>query len=107
MDKKRLKKLAGVITESVISESIPQNVMNQKFKYVGKILQFDPNDEVIFNSLYDFFAVVRWGWDKGEAEAEKYINSLSYGISDTTSIGMIASDYDGEKKIELKSVKYQ
>ena len=95
MDKKRLKKLAGIMTESVISESIPQNVMNQKFKYVGKILEFDPSDDLIFDSLNHFFAIVRWGWDKREDEAEKYINSLSYEG------GKIVSNYSGKKTIEL------
>jgi hypothetical protein len=95
MDKKRLQKLAGVITENVISEGIPQNVMSQKFNYVGNILEFDPTEYLTFDTLNDFFAIVRWGWDKDEDEIEEYLNSLSYEN------GKIVSNYSGKKTVEL------
>jgi len=99
MDKQRLQKLAGIITENSISEyvhpSIPSNVMKQRFKYVGKTLELEPTENV-FNSLEDFFAELRFSWDTSDAsEVEKYINSLSYEN------GKIVSNLGGKKTVEL------
>jgi hypothetical protein len=94
MDRKRLQKLAGIITENYISESIPSNVMNQRFKYVGKTLEIEPGSDV-FDSLNDFFAEIRFSWDTSESEVENYINSLSYEG------GKIVSNYSGTKQVEL------
>ena len=94
MDKNRLQKLAGIITENYISESIPSNVMNQRFKYVGKTLEIEPGSDV-FDSLNDFFAEIRYSWDTTEDEVQKYIDSLSYEG------GKIVSNYSGTKQIEL------
>jgi hypothetical protein len=94
MDRKRLQKLAGIITENYISESIPQNVMNKGFKYVGETLEFDPGSDYFFE-LNDFFAEIRYTWDVPESEVEKYISSLSYEG------GKIFSTYGGSKQLEL------
>ena len=94
MDKQRLQKLAGIITENSISESIPSNVMKQRFKYVGKTLELDPTENV-FNSLEDFFAELRFSWDTSKSEVEKYIKSLSYEN------GKIVSNLGGKKTVEL------
>ena len=94
MDRKRLQKLAGIITENYVSESIPQNVMNQKYKYVGKTLEIEPGSDV-FDSLDDFFAEIRYSWDTTETEVQKYIDSLSYEG------GKIVSNYSGTKQVEL------
>ena len=76
MTKERLQKLAGIITEAN-QMKLPPSVMNQKFKYVGSILQFDQPQDYMFNDLNDFYAEVMSGWDKGETEAKKYLKSLS------------------------------
>jgi hypothetical protein len=94
MDRKRLQKLACIITENYVSESIPQNVMNQKYKYVGKTLEIEPGSDV-FDSLDDFFAEIRYSWDTTETEVQKYIDSLSYEG------GKIVSNHSGTKQVEL------
>ena len=98
MDKQRLQKLAGIITENSISEyvhpSIPSNVMKQRFKYVGKTLEIDPTENV-FDSLEDFFTEIQFSWDASESEVENYINSLSYEN------GKIVSNLGGKKTVEL------
>jgi hypothetical protein len=106
MDRKRLQKLAGIITENSISESIPQNAMKQipqnvmkmGFKYVGKILEFEPGQDY-FHSLDDFYAEVRFGWDVTDDEVEKYLDSLSY--EPVYPNGRIVSNYSGKKTVEL------
>jgi len=98
MDKQRLQKLAGIITENSISEyvhpSIPYSILKQRFKYVGKTLEIDPTENV-FDSLEDFFTEIQFSWDASESEVEKYINSLSYEN------GKIVSNLGGKKTVEL------
>jgi hypothetical protein len=94
MKMKRLLELAGITSETYISESIPSSVRNQRFKYVGKTLQLDPTENK-FNSLDDFFAELRFSWDTTESEVKKYINSLSYEG------GKIVSNHSGTKQVEL------
>ena len=50
----------------------------------------------MFNNLNDFHAEVMSGWDKGEAEAKKYLQSLS------VEGGKIVSTYSGKKTVELQ-----
>lgn len=95
MTKERLQKLAGIITEAN-QMKLPPSVMSQKFKYVGSILQFDQPQDYMFNNLNDFHAEVMGGWDKGEVEAKKYLQSLSVE-GDT-----IVSTYSGKKTVELE-----
>lgn len=95
MTKERLQKLAGILTEAN-QMTLPPSVMNQKYKYVGNILQFDQPQDHMFNNLNDFHAEVMSGWDKGEAEAEKYLQSLS------VEAGKIVSTYSGKKTVELE-----
>jgi hypothetical protein len=94
MKMKRLLELAGITSETYISESIPSSVRNQRFKYVGKTLELDPTENK-FNSLDDFFAELRFSWDTSENEVKKYINSLSYEG------GKIVSNHSGTKEVEL------
>lgn len=94
MKMKKLLELSGIIKENSISESIPSNVMKQRFKYVGKKLELDPTENV-FNSLEDFFAELRFSWDTSKSEVEQYINSLSYEN------GKIVSNLGGKKTVEL------
>lgn len=91
---KRLLELAGITPETYISESIPTSVMNQRFKYVGKVLEIEP-DSNVFDSLNDFFTELRFSWDTSESNVKKYINSLSYEG------GKIVSNYSGKKTVEL------
>lgn len=94
---KRLLELAGITPETYISESIPANVMNQRFKYVGKTLQIEPTENV-FDSLNDFFAEIRFSWDTSESEVKKYIDSLSYEG------GKIVLNRSGKKQVELVKI---
>ncbi len=94
---KRLLELAGITPETYISESIPGNVMNQRFKYVGKTLKFEP-DSNVFDSLHDFFAEIRFSWDTTESEVKKYIDSLSYEG------GKIVLNHSGKKQVELVKI---
>lgn len=94
MKMKKLLELSGIIKENSISESIPSNVMKQRFKYVGKTLELEPTENV-FNSLEDFFAELRFSWDTSKSEVEKYIKSLSYEN------GKIVSNLGGKKTVEL------
>jgi hypothetical protein len=68
--------------------------MNQRFKYVGKVLEIEP-DSNVFDSLNDFFTELRFSWDTSESNVKKYINSLSYEG------GKIVSNYSGKKTVEL------
>ena len=95
MTKERLQKLAGILTE-VNQMNLPPSVMNQKYKYVGKILQFDRPEDHMFDNLNDFHAEVMSGWNKGESEAKKYLQSLS------VEGGKIVSNYSGKKTVELQ-----
>lgn len=95
MTKERLQQLAGIITEAN-QMKLPSSVMNQKYKYVGNILQFDRPEDHMFNNLNDFHAEVMSGWDKGESEAKKYLQSLS------VEGGKIVSNYSGKKTVELQ-----
>lgn len=95
MTKERLQQLAGIITEAN-EMKLPSSVMNHKYKYVGKILKFDQPQDHMFNNLNDFYAEVMSGWDKGESEAKKYLQSLS------VEGGKIVSTYSGKKTVELQ-----
>ena len=95
MTKERLQKLAGILTE-VNQMKLPASTMNQKYKYVGNILQFDRPEDHMFDNLNDFHAEVMSGWNKGESEAKKYLQSLS------VEGGKIVSNYSGKKTVELQ-----
>jgi|APGre2960657404_1045060.scaffolds.fasta_scaffold21831_2 hypothetical protein len=100
MTKERLQKLAGIITESTINEFkiLPPNVMNQSYMYIGKTLEFHDPSTPVFDTLKDFYAEVMSGWDKGHAEAKKYLESLSVEGD------KIVSTYSGKKTVELKEM---
>ena len=95
MTKERLQQLAGIITEAN-QMKLPSSVMNQKYKYVGTTLQFDRPEDHMFDNLHDFHAEVMSGWDKGESEAKKYLQSLSVEGN------KIVSNYSGKKTVELQ-----
>jgi len=95
MTKERFQKLAGILTEAN-QMNLTSSTINQKYKYVGKILQFDQPQDHMFNNLNNFHAEVMFGWDMGEVEAKKYLQSLS--VED----GKIVSTYSGKKTVELQ-----
>lgn len=94
MDKNRLQKLAGIITEDKSTEGVPlssvPNIMNRRVKYVGGLFEIDPSadtsikkimdprygESYIFDSLEEFLTYIRWGLDWPESEIEEYIDSL-------------------------------
>ena len=95
MDKNRLQKLAGIISEAKV---LPREVMRKPYMYIGRILQFDKKSDSIFDTLTDFYAEVMSGWDRGEKEADKYLSSLSVEGD------KIVSTYSGKKTVELKEM---
>ena len=104
MTKERLQKLAGILTEEN-QMNLPSDIMNQKWKYVGDILQFDRPEDHLFDNLHDFHAEVMSSWDKGEGEAKKYLQSLSVEggeYDNALNILTIVSNYSGKKTVELR-----